>query len=348
MRRLTFLAALALTGCLALSQHTGLWPCTTDSDCSGSDTCRYFHGNQVCTTSNYCEQDSDCPFTGVLTCVNNACTAPSCSSNAQCTPYACLGSTCAYQCTNDAQCDKGFACYGGVCTMPPCESDAVCMGYRCVSGVCGTYCTANADCSAGNLCNNGQCGVRSCTDGVVGQCGGYACAGGACPGSCSDAAGCDPGLTCSNGTCTCSTSPGACGAYACTNDMCLDSCTSDSDCAPTYGCASGKCMQCGGAALDCSQQGNCGAPGCSPGCLGGSINCSLMDYAQQACQDVVGCTYDSSTNFCSGNALCADQNATLCMVLQGCSVGGTCTGTVTPCSQLTPAQCTATAGCSLQ
>jgi hypothetical protein len=352
MRYAFIVLALALTGCLALTSHDGLWPCSGDSDCSGGDTCRSIdYGPNQCVPAGYCEVPADCPLSqsSVLwQCTNNQCTLPPCNTDTDCGSYACTDGTCATTCTDTSQCGPGYACSDGPCLQPPCNSDSQCGAYTCVSGVCGASCEDDTDCSPGNLCNGGACTPRSCTVGSPGQCDGFACDAGICASQCNDASQCDPGLSCVNGACQCG--PTSCGAYACMNAYaCFTSCASDSDCASTTSCIDGACVACVGTALDCESQGGCNVPGCSTGmvCNGGPIACSEFNNASDTCSGIVGCSYDFSTIQCVGSATCAGQFWAACPSEFGCSVGTACTGTPTPCDQLPLSQCTATSGCTL-
>src|SRR6202050_48091 len=93
-----FVFAFALTGSLALESHDNPWPCASDSDCSGGTVCRALVSGSVCAPANYCEASEDCALDdsaidwqsgATWSCTDNRCVAPSCSTNADCTPYLC-------------------------------------------------------------------------------------------------------------------------------------------------------------------------------------------------------------------------------------------------------------------
>jgi hypothetical protein len=81
-------------------------------------------------------------------------------------------------------------------------------------------------------------------------------------------------------------------------------------------------------------------------CGGSTIFCGSITFST-ACEDIVGCSYDYGTGQCTGFATCTAQGYTLCPT-EFCSPETGCSGTPTPCEQLSPSQCQMTAGCRLQ
>lgn len=81
-------------------------------------------------------------------------------------------------------------------------------------------------------------------------------------------------------------------------------------------------------------------------CQGGAIDCAIYDNAAAHCTSIIGCSFDFTTASCGGSATCAGQGPS-CNT-QGCTFVAACTGTVTPCEQISPADCTNTDGCVVQ
>lgn len=337
MRRALVLLAFVLSGCLALSQHDGLWPCTNDGDCNGGAVCRQLAYRSVCAPSDYCESPADCSgntfSSQSWSCDSSHCMAPSCSSDATCAPYVCSSaSICLSSCTKDAECQPGYTCGArGRCETVSCANDAACP--------------------AGALCNGSVCGPRSCTVGAPGQCDGYACTNsGMCATACSDSQKCEPGLVCANGVCQCDLTPGACGGYRCTGHGCATSCVANTDCEAGRLCNAGRCQACTGGAIACASQTSCASViGCSAseGCVGGTIDCAIYNGASGLCAAIVGCTYDSALGQCQGSTTCASQLLSSCPSQLGCTVGTVCSGTPMACALLSASECTSTLGCTL-
>lgn len=344
MRRAWMPVVLALTGCVALAVPSGPWPCASDADCTGGETCQ---GTGRCHPPGYCQSDDDCDTTHAR--IDSMCTAGPCTDDdASCAPYICSHGTCEASCTTNGDCQQGYGCGAGAC-VAACTSDAQCGNYRCVAAGCVTACASDTDCAAGSLCDDSACAPRACTAGSTGKCDGFACQGGTCATSCSGATGCDPGLTCAaDGSCECDDTPGACGGYACEGVACLTSCTGDSDCDSVHTCHDGSCLACAGTALACASQSTCSASGCATSqvCVG-TIDCSAFDNAEDNCGLYAGCVWDASTFDCDGSSSCG-ANVGDCDPDLGCSMASGCTGTPTPCQDLSLTECAQTSGCSVQ
>jgi hypothetical protein len=360
MRRALVLLALALSGCLALAQHDGFWPCAQDSDCDVGDTCRVIEARSVCVPTDYCVTNDDCAHVTVAPvtsdCVANRCAPRPCTVDSQCAPFRCGSAfACLISCASDAQCEAGSHCASGLCAPPSCSSDAECGGYRCANGSCGTSCSGDADCTFGDFCYGRSCSPPKCTFGRPSQCGGYACSSaGTCETSCAGSTGCDPGLLCvGGGHCQCDPTPGQCGGFRCRGAACLTLCYSDADCDPGLLCSpQGQCVACTGTPAPCASASNCtSVKGCSLGasaCTGGDFDCGVYSGDATACGNHVTCIWDIAAQTCSGTAPCSGVPSTSCASIPGCTALGPCGGTPTPCAMLPYAACQVTAGCSLK
>lgn len=118
---------------------------------------------------------------------------------------------------------------------------------------------------------------------------------------------------------------------------------------------------CTGTQPACSthQSADClSAPGCEVGsaCVGGAVNCSHLTGSCDFCEGVTGCTYCAQgSGSCGGTSTCAAQTSKFSCEDVARFNMGTCTwtpdlcvGTPLPCSEITPENCAATPGCSLQ
>lgn len=168
--------------------------CGNPSDCTGSTVCalpgQCLPGScadlgcvngYVCNTPDggvascvpqnpaACILDADCASAGIgYTCINGLCTAPSdqCSDGTQCplpAEQACVDGKCVDTCSDDTQCDEGFACDTelSVCTNPasPCTITADCgdSALVCVAGACVPRCSSQGECPDGQTCVANGC-----------------------------------------------------------------------------------------------------------------------------------------------------------------------------------------------
>lgn len=105
----------------------------------------------------------------------SACGGTECTSNADCSGYACeivageTEGTCFEVCTTDAQCDTGYVCQieagqtEGACFVQTvddtCSADSQCGAYRCdtATSTCFDACTDGSECGDGFQCDNSAC-----------------------------------------------------------------------------------------------------------------------------------------------------------------------------------------------
>jgi hypothetical protein len=112
--------------------------------------------------------------------------------------------------------------------------------------------------------------------------------------------------------------------------------------------------RCGGTPEPCefleSSQSQCQAAGCkfSAVCEGGAEPCSAGNGSQSFCGEIAGCTWSGTT--CSGTPTPCGQltSQTMCQTSFDCFWEGSCTGTVPPCTTLSAATCSTEVGCMLQ
>lgn len=151
-------------------------PCTSNNDCSGTQTCNSSNeceqtcsdsvdcaelGGYFCAPSgvcqlaagNYCDESNPCSRDCQL-CVNNQCTEPvgnACSASTECCSLVCDGVE--NVCINPT---------GNVCTT---DADCGGNGFVCQNAACKKQCTQDADCPASASCGiNGFCETVSPTN----------------------------------------------------------------------------------------------------------------------------------------------------------------------------------------
>lgn len=238
MRRAWALLALGLTGCLALVNHDGPWPCNTDADCASGETCKSIGGQPAtCYAPGTCQGDLDCQQSAM-------------DPNAVCTAGKCA-------------CPQGWITCGGVCTYTQSDTN------NC--GACGTTCNSQEQCFAGACtCNGGLllCG-GACVDQTsdpnnCGKCGDHCAKGGMCSGG---ACACPTGQSACSGVCvdeqTDASNCGACGTKCTVKGQ---QCTAGACSCPAGDrvCPSG----CSDLQTDASNCGTCGVA-CSGTCAAG-------------------------------------------------------------------------------
>jgi hypothetical protein len=155
----------------------------------------------VSTSSNTCNVDADCGYTG------------KCSGAVAAGP-----GTCNEPCSTSSDCfDASYTCTGatatGTCQQAACSNTTpkvACAKGACTSGKC--WCTSNGHCGSGTCNKNtGQCAAQTCTSSA--QCGqSETCTAslGTCVKSCSTSAECTAGETCTSGKCQGCTSNANC------------------------------------------------------------------------------------------------------------------------------------------
>jgi hypothetical protein len=105
----------------------------------------------------------------------------------------------------------------------------------------------------------------------------------------------------------------------------------------------------GGTPAACSSRttSNCAGAGCSLGACVGVAGCSAT-VTQSACKSIAGCTWDASVCGGAATSTCAlpDYNKVPGCVLYASNAK--CSGTASPCSSFSSADCASVAGCSLK
>lgn len=295
----------------------------------------------ACPGDAYCDLQQTPPVCTKLHCLPDgaACPADGTSGNAYCTSGICLAGVC----TSPAR-------EGSSCATVPCAAGFQCLGYppTCMKlQPTGEACRDDTWCATGTTkqmhCLSGVCGVSYC--GATGT-----------HSSCVPPGFCDPGYDCLKYD------------YVCVQLYCGKDgipCSSDVHCATGYGCVDGHCRQlnvaphCAGtpsnAVCPLSDVAYSVVPGCTftvPSCSGTAFACALHNGLPQDCTDQVGCQWDSSTNKCTGTPTpCSQLTGTVglkaCVPLNGCLGTVAATGSPTPCSQLSTSDCASQPGCKV-
>jgi hypothetical protein len=301
-----------------------------------------------------CAQGTACP--GDAYCDLNQ--SPPICTKLHCRP---VGAGCPTDGTGDDYCTSGI-CLAGRCTSPtgegascatvPCASGLHCLGYpptcmklQPIGGACqdDSWCAASA---TGEVvfCLSGVCGVSYC----------YATGTNA---SCGTSGFCDPGYACLKST------------YSCAQLYCGKDgipCDSDSHCTTGYGCVDSRCRKlnvaphCAGtpsnAVCPVYDVGYVIVPGCTATvstCSGTALSCSTHSaFGSQECTDQVGCQWDSSTSRCTGTpSPCSELTGSVglrsCTSRYGCTGTKAFSGTPTPCNQLSTTDCPSQPGCKV-
>lgn len=391
--------------------------CTKDQDCNmsaGELCCDYGAAGKVCqaaaTCPHACTADSNCNLSSGQACIRTTltstqmvCGQPSqglkicqhdadCPSNEVCCgdytqPFCTPAARCPKSCTTSSQCQttQGEICCTSAKTMEPSLSAAgLCLNPNYTA--CPQSCSTSADCATGTtnnlLCCNGICAAT-------------------CPNRCQQSSDCINQICCKSArlnaaqppqtfsagpscqgtptyaTCTsCGTSTGSCTycpgctAASGTTGTCLGtpnytdcaSCGTALGCSYCPGCSTSTTGSCGGSALySCGtynfsgNQTQCQAIGCTWSSTGSPAYCSGFPSSCSSLADMTSCGYAgcSWSTGCTGTLTPCSQltSSTACQTQYGClwSTGTTsCTGTVTPCAQLTSTTCTSQPGCIYQ
>ncbi len=357
-------------------------PCGSDNDCNtanGELCCDYSSiGNgagKVCQAAKscptFCAQDTDCQTSmgqacepvslsngSVKVCEQATQAIHECSSDAQCTgnnEICCTiykgsglctaANACPKSCSTSSSCDttQGEICCTSVAAVDPnLNVPGLCLNPQ--YSPCPKSCTTSSDCAAtGDLCCNGVCQKtcpKSCN--VDNDCTNQIC----CK-SYNSALPAGPGMYSTGPTCTGTPIYTTCQQCQLSRGCTCPGCGSE---AGTGGCTGTPdypdCASCGNA-FGCSSCLGC-QTGTSVSCTGTASLCT--NYIDQAsCQAQMGCTWDSVGMTCSGTAFaCATFTTTAtCDAQSGCFAGtATCTGTLTPCTQLTSGTCSSQFGCT--
>jgi len=252
-----------------------------------------------------------------------------------CSPYKCVGESCAGNCQVDTDCSPDYFCSGGFCKgkLPP--GDACADATQCASGFCvdGLCCLGACvgQCEACDVVGQeGNCvpvsgaphGARpACvTDGTV--------CGGSCDGT--DNAGCHfptDTTSCREASCTNSVATLAagcdgngacplvqeqpCAPFLCVGNACGGDCAIDTDCAYGSYCAAGVCKLKGQPGEACSAHNQCDSAYCIDGvCCSTECDeqCEACDVAgsEGTCSPVTGAPHGGRPT-CAGVGTCQGQ-----------------------------------------
>jgi hypothetical protein len=306
------------------------------------------------------------PFAPAIPCAQGtACPAESYCDLKQtlpvCAPLHCSANGVA--CDNDSFCSSNL-CLAGVCTSPvgegsPCYNQSCDQSLRCLGfpPTCVKPKGIGESCQSDDWCLNAVgygpgSGSPDAVYCLAGVCGKSYCKGTATSGYCSATTTCSPGYTCSVGGCV---------QLYCGQDGIP--CGQDIECATGFGCVSGLCrklnvpLHCAGtpAWSDCSRT-NLTVPilGCTivgSSCSGTATDCGIHLFeigATGACVGQSGCQWNSANSRCTGTATPCSQlsgSSGYCTSTNGCTLSQTTTGSPTPCNQLSTTQCASQIGC---
>ncbi len=348
------------SGASTLPAGTGYCQDTCTLDCAEDTECNMAQGERCCDLGGVktclpaeacpvlCTSDSQCDEARGLSCV----AVSSASSQRICA----TGSVGLQTCEGGAACPSEFECCSNT-TVPTCVPTGTCMTPCATSAECDTAageacCTTVAGASAGmsvaGLCLDSlvPCPAVCTSDAECDTASGEACCGGvcstACPKLCTDSNQCPSQLCCKSAVIGI---PGlgaiiAAGLAAANQPTCTGT--------PTVACA-----DCYGPSATCSCAGIAGCTETAgvEKCLGTATPCSSFDGDEAGCNSQDGCWVEAYS-FCYGSARkCTGSAEAYCGVQDGCYWGegdASCSGTPTPCAQLSVEDCSDTPGCSLE